>query len=284
MARSAALQNETQFVPDTPSSGLTPAYAALEQWAGEAPDPRDDIYALGLVVYELLTGHHPFAGASAVRAWEAGLEPKRIEALSRAQWEALRGAIALKREARTKTVKEFQRCFAPVTVLRKYRLLIGGGAAATAAAAFALGSHEYSLHVEQQMLCAGPAATAPATLTAAQRQQIGDDLFLAQDYLRDVKTDLKPDDLAYVLSEGANNVNMILDSILALDGHNSPALKMKRQIADLYLQKARELRDQQQLKPALALVRYGLKVNCGNLDLFHLQRDLCEADGSMCAG
>lgn len=40
----------------------TPAYMAPEQAAGDEVDARGDIYAWGLVAYELLAGHHPFAG------------------------------------------------------------------------------------------------------------------------------------------------------------------------------------------------------------------------------
>jgi serine/threonine protein kinase len=264
-------------------AGLTPAYASLEQWRGEDPDPRDDIYSFALVVYELLTGHHPFAGTPSARALEAGLQPKRIESLSRRQWDALRGALALSREARTKTVRDFQRAFAPTTFLRKYRASIAGGAVTIVAAGIVVGSHEYSNHVEQQMLCAAPGGPAASVvLTPAQRQKVGDDLFLAQDYLRDIKIDQRPEDLAYVLSEGANNVNQILDSILAVDTRNPPALRMKSQIADLYLRKARQLRDQRQLPAALQMVRYGLKASCDNLNLFHLQRDICEQNAALC--
>jgi len=127
------------------------------------------------------------------------------------------------------------------------------------------------------------AATASrAVLTPAQRQQIDDNLFLAKDYMRDVKVDLKPEDLAYVLSEGANNVNQILESILSLDSRSSPALHMKAQIANLYLHKARELERQRQPAAALQMVRYGLKVACNDLELFHLQREICEQDPSLC--
>ncbi len=42
---------------------LTPNYAAPEQFKGEPITPRTDLYNLGLMMYELLTGRLPFSGA-----------------------------------------------------------------------------------------------------------------------------------------------------------------------------------------------------------------------------
>jgi serine/threonine-protein kinase len=52
----------------------TPAYMAPEQVAGEAVDHRADLYAWGIMAYELLAGRHPFAGkASASQLMAAQL-------------------------------------------------------------------------------------------------------------------------------------------------------------------------------------------------------------------
>jgi serine/threonine-protein kinase len=42
----------------------SPFYMAPEQWSDEEPDARADIYSLGVMLYQMLTGEVPFKGAS----------------------------------------------------------------------------------------------------------------------------------------------------------------------------------------------------------------------------
>ncbi len=53
---------EATTAPDTRKYSMTPVYAAPEQWNGERATSATDVYALGVVAYELLAGKLPFEG------------------------------------------------------------------------------------------------------------------------------------------------------------------------------------------------------------------------------
>lgn len=53
---------EAATAEETHKFAMTPAYAAPERWRFERASTASDIYSLGVVGYELLTGHRPFVG------------------------------------------------------------------------------------------------------------------------------------------------------------------------------------------------------------------------------
>ena len=98
----------TRFDPGS-LGALTPTYASPEMLEHQEVDPRDDVYALGCITYEMLTGRHPFGRMQATEARDGGLQPERRKGLTRKQWQALKGALAFERERRTPTVAQFCR-------------------------------------------------------------------------------------------------------------------------------------------------------------------------------
>jgi TolB-like protein/predicted Ser/Thr protein kinase len=92
---------------------LTPAYASCEMLEYLPPDTRDDIYALACIIYEMLSGRHPFDRHNAVEARDAGEKPLPITALTDRQNAALAQGLAFDRAARTATVEMLLAGLAP---------------------------------------------------------------------------------------------------------------------------------------------------------------------------
>ena len=91
----------------------TAAYLSPEQARGQKVDTRSDIFSLGVVIYEMITGVPPFSGASIadIIAAVLGTEPKplseflRSAAPSELEW-IIAKALRKQREERYQTVRE----------------------------------------------------------------------------------------------------------------------------------------------------------------------------------
>jgi serine/threonine protein kinase len=133
----------SQDVFDAGSLGAyTEAYATDEMVDGVDPHPADDMYALGIIGYELLTGFHPYQRHSAPNARKMGIKPPPLKGLKLREQRALERCLSLDRKQRPKDAGEFLKMFRGVTALQKATL------AATAVLAIASGYLWYQNYLE----------------------------------------------------------------------------------------------------------------------------------------
>ncbi|MBB6521544.1 protein kinase domain-containing protein [Pseudoteredinibacter isoporae] len=172
-------QRDDKTVFDPNSLGaLTPAYASLEMLLGEEPLPSCDVYALGCIVYELLSGKHPFGKKPADQVAIERMKPKRLPQLNRRQWKALRRSLALKRVNRFTTVDEFLNEFVPIVNPWRRPVALAAVAASLLLAfagyrAYQSQEKEKQLEIEKQALAARQAEQQREMATQRQVQEFG---------------------------------------------------------------------------------------------------------------
>jgi len=93
-----------------PQLAGTLAYLAPELIEGAKPDARCDIYALGLTMYELLAGEHPYKGMNAQQVVKAHIndDPPPIEGVDRELFNIVSQCIEKKPNARFQTVGDLR--------------------------------------------------------------------------------------------------------------------------------------------------------------------------------
>jgi serine/threonine protein kinase len=84
---------DTEFDP-AQLAALTPPYASREMLNGDNPEPRDDLFSLGVVIYMVFSGHHPYGRLDANDAAAEKMPLERIKHLSRRQWKVLEQCLA----------------------------------------------------------------------------------------------------------------------------------------------------------------------------------------------
>ena len=115
---------DTDFDP-AQLAALTPAYASREMLLGDNPEPRDDLYSLGVVIYMMLTGVHPYGRLSATDAAKEQLKPERIKVLPWRAWKTLEACLAFSRQDRPASIDELHDAFFGQTPWRTFAIAAG---------------------------------------------------------------------------------------------------------------------------------------------------------------
>jgi serine/threonine protein kinase len=92
----------------------TPAYMAPEQLRGAAPDARTDVFSLGVIAYEMLTGNLPFGRgtlADVILAQARGMPPEAVQTLPPPLARAVRSALEPDPDRRPPSPQAFAHLF-----------------------------------------------------------------------------------------------------------------------------------------------------------------------------
>jgi serine/threonine protein kinase len=233
---------------------MTPAYASLEQLQNRDPDPRDDIYALACVSYELLTGKHPFGRLSAEKALEVNLQAKPIAKLSRRQWKGLQKALSF--QQRTATTQEFIGALGPRSTMFYVLWAIG------IIGASLLASNIYLSVIAPPTVVEAPKITVEQT--PEQLQKIKDLLELASIHL----------DVGYLTAPTGSNALWAYQEVLKIDPYNEQAINGMIKIADTLEQQAWEAYERNDKNAAMKKVLEGLEAQPSHKGLLSLKEKL----------
>ena len=114
-------RDKTRFDPGT-LGAITTAYASNEMLMEADPDPRDDIYSLACIAYELLSGKHPFNKSLSIKAEREKMRPKQISGLDHNDFQALLNGLNFFRDRRTKSAAQFySELYSPKKILDQQR-------------------------------------------------------------------------------------------------------------------------------------------------------------------
>jgi hypothetical protein len=148
----------------------TAAYMAPEQWTGSHVDARADVYALGVTLYETLTGELPHRGENMLEVLDAAVTAKRRPAsddagsprvLDRVLDRALAADVADRHESASTLRRDLEAVLAGGPVASAGKPVVRLVAAAVLVVAVAAGSVAAALHASAPVAPRGPEVVAP---------------------------------------------------------------------------------------------------------------------------
>jgi hypothetical protein len=241
---------------DSILSGYTETYASpqvLEMQPGLAVD---DVFALGLVIYELYTSEHPYERKAATLARAEDMVPRRIKELTRAEWRAVEKALAFERPQRWQDAGKFGEAWQ-----KRIGLKVALGVTLVALAATA-GGLSYKNHLDA--LPAVPFEQLPAEI----QRRVSSDLDEGNDALRVVRD-------GHVIEASADAADRFADAY-ALHPRNPDAVKGLEAAAGYFIDWALMQPDRERMQVELAKFRDKSEYYQGYAPLERASRKLAE--------
>jgi serine/threonine protein kinase len=267
---------------------LTPAYASTEMLLNDQPDPRDDVYALACVAYELLTGRHPFDGQTAIKAAHDGMTVKRTPGMGRRQHRALARGLAFKQADRTSGVEAFlDEIAGPLgargRALRQSLLsMVATGVlvAGIAGAAWWFTRADPDEQLARQLMESARAQAAASQQETGEAPEVDPelrDILLEQgrDYLQLAADKFDP----VLLSEGVSSAYGAFTNALKIDPTSTAAAEGVVEIVRLYEREAESALESGDAARAATLAGYALKIQPTRESLIDLRERADEAGG-----
>jgi serine/threonine protein kinase len=261
---------------------LTPAYASPEMLLDQEPDPRDDVFALACVAYEVMTGRHPFGGLTALKAAHQGLRVKRPKSLKRTQHRAIEHALAFKREARTPSVAAFLEEFAPELGVQRRsarRTAAWVVAATLATAAVAAGIWWQTRPDPDEQLIRyvlAEAAKSPMPEDARDPEILEILLEQGRDYLTIAANDFNPS----MLSQGVSSAYGAFKNVLRMDPNNMDAAHGIVEVVHLYEAEINRAMEAGDYKRAAELIGYAQDIAPDRTSLDAMAKRVAEKTGA----
>jgi serine/threonine protein kinase len=270
IARAMRRSGDGRF--DAASLGaLTEAYASIEMLGGHPADVRDDVYAFGCVMYELLSGRHVFAGLSAVDARRKGMKFQPLSGLTRVQNAALAKALAFDAGQRAVSIEEVVE---GLKVRHRRGLALWSTLAGVCVMALVVagwwGVQWYAANNDDTRFVNSLLKPNAAVDDSVDPEQVRELIDQGDDYLAQAHRQFDP----ARLSEGVSTAYGAYQIVLRRDPANRHAAEGILGIVKLYESQARELQEQQQYKRAATLVGYALKLAPERRTLKRLQAEL----------
>lgn len=243
---------------------LTPEYASPEMIAGDqAPDVRDDVYGFACLVYELVTGRHPFGSDDAAKARTrrgARGKPDPAPGLTRRQSQALARGLAFERSDRTASIEfllaELQgQAGAGGYKARQIVVLAAAGVVLLAVAVWA--GNRVLAPSESDIFRAALVQSLPPATEYADPNEIATLIELGNYYLQSSREAFDPG----ALSRGVSSASGAFSKALKLDPSNPEALGGVVRVFETYLERAEGMAKAGQWPAAREAAVYGLDIN-----------------------